>query len=342
MARATTGEWPLALLFVRVIRFFANHCAGRFDICEAIAREGLTNAVGNERLAIRAYWLEGLGLTALGRGLPHEAAGHLTDAVAALREANNGALRNALYELAFVRAQAGDEIGAAAALAETEGAQAGMIEPFVSEARSRAALEAARGHTRAAAELVADDAKQAQGSDFALFELHARFDAVRYGAAREHAPRLRELAAQMPHPIPDLYARFATALASDDVDALAAAGREFTEIGAILHAAEATAAAARAAHAAGLPNAFSLAERATELATAAGNPRTPLLSGGLESAVLTPREREVAGLVAQGRTDREVAAELGLSVRTVNAHLRSVYVKLRVTGREELAAALGA
>jgi len=247
-----------------------------------------------------------------------------------------------LYELAFVRAQAGDEIGAAAALAETEGAQAGMIEPFVSEARSRAALEAARGHTRAAAELVADDAKQAQGSDFALFELHARFDAARYGAAREHAPRLRELATQMPHPIPDLYARFATALASDDVDALAAAGREFTEIGAILHAAEATAAAARAAHAAGLPNAFSLAERATELATAAGNPRTPLLSGGLESAVLTPREREVAGLVAQGRTDREVAAELGLSVRTVNAHLRSVYVKLRVTGREELAAALGA
>jgi len=342
MARAGSGEWPLALMFTQIIRFFALVCGGRFDTAEALARRGLTSAIGDERLAIRAYWLEALGITALGRGLPHEATAHLTDATNTLREANNPALRNALYELTVARAQAGDIDGAASAIGEAEIAEAGMIDPFVSEARARAAFEATRGRVSAAVELLNDDARVARDGGMHLFELHALFDAVRYGAAREHAPRLRELAATMQSPVPDLYARFATGLESGDADELAAVGRGFAEIGCILHAAEATAAAARAAHASDLVGAFALADRANEYAAAAGNPVTPLLVGGVETAPLTPREREVATLVAQGRTDKEVARELGLSVRTVNAHLRSVYAKLRVAGREDLAVALGA
>ena len=56
---------------------------------------------------------------------------------------------------------------------------------------------------------------------------------------------------------------------------------------------------------------------------------------------LTAREREIAGLVAAGRTNREVAAQLVLSERTIEAHLRSVYAKLGVRSRVELARALG-
>jgi len=48
---------------------------------------------------------------------------------------------------------------------------------------------------------------------------------------------------------------------------------------------------------------------------------------------LTARELEVLALVAEGRTDAEVADTLVLSVRTVNAHLRSVYRKLDVHSR---------
>lgn len=53
---------------------------------------------------------------------------------------------------------------------------------------------------------------------------------------------------------------------------------------------------------------------------------------------LTPQEQAVAGLVARGLRNREVAAELFLSVKTVQFHLTRVYAKLGVRSRVELAA----
>ena len=60
--------------------------------------------------------------------------------------------------------------------------------------------------------------------------------------------------------------------------------------------------------------------------------------GGRQAAgdELTPSERQVAALVAEGRTNREVAAALVLSDRTVEGHLSSVYAKLGVRSRAEL------
>ena len=52
---------------------------------------------------------------------------------------------------------------------------------------------------------------------------------------------------------------------------------------------------------------------------------------------LTEAERQVAGLVAAGHTNREVAAELYMGLRTVEAHLSAVYRKLGVRSRSELA-----
>ena len=53
---------------------------------------------------------------------------------------------------------------------------------------------------------------------------------------------------------------------------------------------------------------------------------------------LTPQEQAVARLVATGQTNREVAAELLLSVKTVEVHLTRVYAKLGVSSRSQLAA----
>jgi DNA-binding CsgD family transcriptional regulator len=52
---------------------------------------------------------------------------------------------------------------------------------------------------------------------------------------------------------------------------------------------------------------------------------------------LTPAERRVAVLVAEGRTNREVAAALFVTERTVASHLSHVYAKLGVRSRTELA-----
>jgi DNA-binding CsgD family transcriptional regulator len=57
---------------------------------------------------------------------------------------------------------------------------------------------------------------------------------------------------------------------------------------------------------------------------------------------LTPGERRVAELAAAGLSNRQVAAQLYLSVSTVQAHLRAVYAKLGVGSRAQLARRLGA
>lgn len=62
------------------------------------------------------------------------------------------------------------------------------------------------------------------------------------------------------------------------------------------------------------------------------------IAGRAPSAgALTPTERRVAALVATGRTNREVAAALHISERTVEGNLSRVYGKLGVRSRTELA-----
>jgi DNA-binding CsgD family transcriptional regulator len=55
---------------------------------------------------------------------------------------------------------------------------------------------------------------------------------------------------------------------------------------------------------------------------------------------LTPQERQIAQLLAEGRTTRQAAAALFLSPKTIEYHLRHVYTKLGIASRAELAEAM--
>jgi DNA-binding CsgD family transcriptional regulator len=63
--------------------------------------------------------------------------------------------------------------------------------------------------------------------------------------------------------------------------------------------------------------------------------------GGEGLDALSGREREIAELVAEGRTNREIGADLFLSEKTVEGHLTRIFAKLGVTSRVEVAEAVG-
>jgi ATP/maltotriose-dependent transcriptional regulator MalT len=84
--------------------------------------------------------------------------------------------------------------------------------------------------------------------------------------------------------------------------------------------------------------ALALARRAADELAATGETVRAPLSTGVES--LTPSERRIAAVAAEGMSNREIAQALFVSVKTVETHLSAVYRKLAIAGRPELAGAL--
>ncbi|HNJ96606.1 MAG TPA: helix-turn-helix transcriptional regulator [Ilumatobacteraceae bacterium] len=136
--------------------------------------------------------------------------------------------------------------------------------------------------------------------------------------------------------------QFVRAVAAADHLGLAAAEKQFASIGAWVSAAEAAAELARVLHDNGrVRDAQGAANRSRGYLTDLGPVNTPLLGdapGGLD---LSPREREITALAAKGAASKVIAQRLGLSVRTVSNHLQNAYLKLGISGRDELADAIG-
>jgi DNA-binding NarL/FixJ family response regulator len=68
--------------------------------------------------------------------------------------------------------------------------------------------------------------------------------------------------------------------------------------------------------------------------------RGPAAAGDSGVPSLTKRELEIAELVTDRKTNREIAAELYLSDKTVESHLRNIFAKLGVSSRVDVARAV--
>ncbi|MDQ6524041.1 LuxR C-terminal-related transcriptional regulator [Nocardioides sp. LHD-245] len=177
-----------------------------------------------------------------------------------------------------------------------------------------------------------DDARAADARITEAWILHER---VRLGDRAGVAMRMAAL--ELDSPLAEARLRLVTALDRHDGVGVLAAADAFLELGAVLAAAEAAAEGARLLTGRA---AAAARRRAHELAARIGQPPTPMLVG-LPEDPLSPRERTVAELAADGASNAEIADRLHLSVRTVENHLSRVYAKLGVSSRAGLTAVLG-
>jgi DNA-binding NarL/FixJ family response regulator len=144
-------------------------------------------------------------------------------------------------------------------------------------------------------------------------------DAARLGAGRAAAARLQFVTGLTDSVLVAVRAEHAAALVEDDAERLVGSGDRFEALGAILLAAEATAAAAdswRRRQDQRRANALHL--RSLELAAQCESATTPGLIRVGTVGPLTAREREVAMLAAAGPSSRAIAERLYLSMRTVD------------------------
>lgn len=133
----------------------------------------------------------------------------------------------------------------------------------------------------------------------------------------------------------------AVAMADRDADGLLAVSRVLEDAELEMYAAEAAAQAAVVARGSGrLADATRAAERAAALAHRCEDARTPTLAASLSPLPISDREREVIHHAARGLTNRQIAEQLHVSVRTVESHIYRACTRLGLRDRAALVAAV--
>lgn len=202
---------------------------------------------------------------------------------------------------------------------------------------AKAWLAAAKGGHRSAIDQARAAADAAHSSGQFAVEAEALHSAARFGD-RSVTRRLQDLVERTDGPLPALYARHAAAVAAADPVELDKVATAFEEAGLLLSAADSAAQAVPLHDKAGhRRNSTESAAHALQLASKCGGAATPAIRSAARPLPVTAREREVAGLVAQGLSNRDIAERLTVSVRTVEGHIYRACIKLGVADRDELA-----
>lgn len=231
--------------------------------------------------------------------------GRLGDARATVRAVagrNVAGLQEVATEIALCNHVLAAAEGRWAAAAEI--AQEGLLVAAVHEvSRARMLLAQARASVLAGLPLPADPRTPPVGRE--LEAIAAEMEALRTGAVADHAGAVAAWL-RLPAPVEAWRCRFVAATRARDLSALEVLGNEAAALGA-----------------AGLEAQAKAAWRD------AGGRRNPRRAG----AVLTDREADVLRLVADGLTNKQIAARLHLSPRTVGVHLEHCFGKLEVGTR---------
>ena len=325
-----------------VSQCLALNASGRVAESHPLAQFGYDAAAGVRRSAGQAWFAMILGTTSLTAGRVATAQRWFREGAAIFAEHGHHGHRWCLGGLGMAYGMLGDVDGARSVLAELESApptQVLLSEPEV--LRGRAWSHLALGDLAAARRWLVEAADVARRTGQRPLELASLHDTARLGEPAAVADRMAELAAHVEGPLAPVRVRHVQAAAAGDGAGLDAIVDEYEALGIVLLAAEAAAEAGAAHSRAGeRRKAEASAVRAQALAGRCEGARTPALLTGRSPVPLTARERDVVTLAAQGMSSKAIAERLFLSVRTVDNHLQRAYVKLGVSGRDDLASAL--
>ncbi|MCA2242956.1 MULTISPECIES: helix-turn-helix transcriptional regulator [Mycobacterium] len=278
-----------------------------------------------------------LGCVQIARGELASACAAFTSAIAVFAQ---GFPSPWLIVVAALHAQAegarGDGAAAAAALRRAEKTYGPHVAVFLPELElARAWERAASGDTTAAQGHATHAAQIARAAGMHAVEMRARHAAVRFGD-RSQATRLEQLARILRTALAEAVAVHARGLARHDGAVLDAVAGQFADLGGLAFAADAWAQAASEHTRRGdRSKQFESSTRAHALASHCGS-RTPAVESAARPLPFSGRERQIVMLVAAGLSNRQIADQLVISVRTVEGHLYRLFAKLGINTREQL------
>ncbi|WP_203336490.1 helix-turn-helix transcriptional regulator [Nocardioides limicola] len=325
---------PHAAAMVHLQRYFMLLSSGQGDAARAVAEEQLVTSAPDAA----GIWTYTLGVHLMYGGRLREAGRLALLAEEQLRWRDPiGLLGAALALRAVVAAQADRIAEAEAVLGSMLPAQRDDPKAAMLLAEAQALLAAARGDVDLAAKIIEAAAGAGVEAGYDLVAAISLGICIRLGAVDRAAPLLAEIRGRVGSGLLLYRALDETARGLSDRDPVAVltAARDLAAAGMVPAAVDAL---RRAEAFADRPGQGELLRRLqlTKAALAEANEAAPLLSRGADE--LSAREWQVADRVRRRLASREIADELGISVRTVDNHLANVYRKLGVSRRGELRA----
>jgi DNA-binding CsgD family transcriptional regulator/RecA/RadA recombinase len=319
------------LLTLSNVIWFA--AAGRTGEARATVEAEIERAGGRD--GVVGLWLATRAHHALLDGRPRAAIIDADAAIAEFADVDVAAMRPmSLGIRAVALAQLGQPGAARLTLADIDETWRHETKAQVLIDQAEAWILAGAGRTQHGARRCAQAATKALEGQHAVFAMCAAHDASRLGHPSVALPILRETARSIEGRLVHALLEHAIALDGSDAAALLALAEELPELGFTVSGAESAATAARILGREGrTPDASRANALAGHLMELVDVVRTPGLG---TVVVVTEREREIGELASRRRRNREIAEQLGISVRTVDNHLASLYRKLGVSRRDEL------
>lgn len=317
---------------------------GRFGEAHDLAAAQYNAGIRSGSLEVQAFGAWSLSRLVADRGNVSSTLRYAHAAAAIFRDLDRPSMLGyCLIDVATAFAFAGRVDDARAVLAELEGLAVESTAPAVIDLLQAKAWTAARAGDLVEARRILADAA-VRGFDLgdlvgAACSLHAL---ARLEAPDLAAATLGELAQRIDGPLIDSRAEHADALLRRDPARLLTVAAAFAEMGAPLLGAEAATDAAGLARRVGARRHWFEGQRLAEaLLERCDGASSPALRRSTQSALLlTPREREVAMLAANGWSNKEMARKLTVSVRTIENQLHRIFQKLGIRRREEIVGAL--